>query len=602
MSLAPASAGPDIAQWPPLDGVAATHGPALLEWAACAPPEKSKLCLVRGARGSGKSQLLAWFLAGSASHPTTTVHATVLAEGLFTDAAAWELGRQLGYGPLAPERLLERLAVDQRPLLVLVVDLHRSGRGPADRPAADPATLVRDLLAPLLDLPQTRAVVEVGDTGLLDGLPGVGPVTTIDVGDKLFTDAGEAPTTEDDFLLPRTPEGRVRWDRASDTVREHALDRALTAPDPGPAIAALVSDPGFLLHGSTVSIAACLADERIPAPRGLRQTWRLAAPHLSDVEYQTSERAAILHTAALGPSPLLSRYLQSLLADHAYAGVWVRQDMAVSALTAIPGKPGKILAADPLGSLFEVEAVTGRYGVPIPQTAAGMPHLDGVAACAEHGALLLSDTGALHHTGGEPGGVLGRIATHHGQAGLGHPDLRPSALGHSPCGRFVVIGDEQGSVHVWDLEAAETAPLSRVLHSAPITAVTCLALPGEGQTLVMSTAMDGTVRLWKTSADPMPRPVEQRPSLATAMTTQQTSAGPLLAVAWNDASLHLWHLPSGRVRVLPLLLPCSSLACTAAPAAPGLPDPSGSRLCLTVGGSEGSYALSLNPARLWSDE
>ncbi|MFF3517374.1 hypothetical protein [Streptomyces sp. NPDC002573] len=602
MSPAPASASPDITQWPPLDGVATTHASTLLDWAASAPPEKSKLCLVRGARGSGKSQLLAWFLAGSASHPSTTVHATVLAEGLFTDAVAWELGRQLGYGPLPPERLLERLAVDQRPLLVLVVDLHRSGRGPADRPAADPATPVRDLLAPLLDLPQTRAVVEVGDTDLLDVLAAVGPVTTIDVGDKPFTDAGEAPTTEDDSPLPRTPDGRVRWDEASETIREHALDWALTAPDPEPAIAALVSDPGFLLHGSTVSIAASLADERIPAPRGLRQTWRLAAPHLSDLEYQTSERAAVLHTAALGPSPLLARYLQSLLADHAYAAAWARQDTAVSALTAVPGKPGTILAADPLGSLFEIEAATGRHGVPIPQTAAGMPSLDGMAACAEHGALLLSDTRALHHTGEEPGSVLDRIAAHHGRASLGHPDLRPSALGHSPCGRVVVIGDEQGSVHVWNLEASEAAPLSRVLHSAPVTAVTCLVLPGEEQSLVMSTAMDGTVRLWKTSQDPMPRPAEQRPALATAMTTQQTSAGPLLAVAWNDASLHLWHLPSGRVRTLPLLLPCSSLACTTAPAVPNHPAPSGSPLCLTIGGSEGSYALSLNPGRLWSDE
>ncbi|MFF4799262.1 WD40 repeat domain-containing protein [Streptomyces sp. NPDC001351] len=594
------STGPDITQWPPPDGVTATHGPALLEWAACVPPEKSRLCLVRGARGSGKSQLLAWFLAGSASHPSTTVHATVLAEGLFADAVAWELGRQLGYGPLAPERLLERLAVDRRPLFVLVVDLHRSGRGPADRPAADPTTLVRDLLAPLLELPQTRAVVEVGDTAFLDGLTDVGIVTTIDVGDEPFTDAGAAATAEDDLLLPRTPEGRVRWDEASGTAREHALDRALAAPEPESAVARLVSDPGFLVHGSTVSIAACLADERIPAPRGLRQTWELAAPHLSDAQYDTTERAAVLHAAALESSPLLARYLLPLLADHAWTAVWARQDTAVSALAAVPGKSGTILVADPLGSLFEMDAGSGRYGVSIPQTAAGLPRLDGMAAWSEHGALLLSDTGALHRTGEEPGGVLGRIAAHHGRAALAHADQRPSALGQSPCGKVVVIGDEQGSVHVWRLEAGETVPLSRVLHPAPVTAVTCLALPGEGQTLVMSTALDGTVRLWKTSADPMPRPVEQRPALATAMTAEQTSVGPLLAVAWNDASLHLWHLPSGRVRAVPLLLPCSSLACTPAPAVADEPAHSASRLRLMIGGSEGSYALSLDAARLWS--
>src|SRR5205085_10134553 len=135
-------AGPDIAAWPPLEGAAAAHGPALLNWAADTSPKRPRVCLVRGARGSGKSQLLAWFLMGSAGHPRTVVHAAVLAEGMLTDAFAWELGRQLGYGPLSPTRLLDRLVVDQRPLLLLVPDLHRSGRGPADLPPARPATLV----------------------------------------------------------------------------------------------------------------------------------------------------------------------------------------------------------------------------------------------------------------------------------------------------------------------------------------------------------------------------------------------------------------------------------------------------------------------------
>lgn len=603
MSVIPAPAGPDIADWPtPLDGVTAAHGPALLGWAAETSPVRSRVCLVRGARRTGKSQLLAWFLAGSASHPSAAVHATVLAEGLFTDAAAWDLGRQLGYGPLAPDRLLERLAVDRRPLLLLVVDLHRSGRGPANRPAAEPATLVQDLLVPLLELPQTRAVVEVGGTELLDGLADVGAVTVIDVGDEPVTEAVEAveaPPGEyaSTAHLPRNPEGRVRWDQVPETVREHALDWALTAPEP--AVGPLLTDPGFLLHGSAVSIAACLADERIPTPPGLRQTWRLAAPQLSDGEYDTAERAAVLHTATLESSPTLARYLLPLVADHAYAAVWARQDAAVTALAAPPGKPGTLLAADALGSLSELDSATGRYIAPAPVTVAGTLRPLSMAACGEHGLLLLSDTGALHRASEDAGGVLGHLATHHGRAALGDPNLRPTALGVSPCGNFAVIGDEAGSVHVWSLEASGTAPRSRSLHSAPVTAVTCLSLPGEGQTLVMSAAMDGTVRLWETSGDPMPSPVEQRPALATAMATEQIPQGPLLAVAWNDASLHLWHLPSGSVRVLPLLLPCSSLAFGTA-SDPGPSDPAGSRFCLTVGGSEGSYALGLNTERLWS--
>lgn len=98
--------------------------------------------------------------------------------------------------------------------------------------------------------------------------------------------------------------------------------------------------------------------------------------------------------------------------------------------------------------------------------------------------------------------------------------------------------------------------------------------------------MDGTVRLWETSADPMPAPVEQRPALVTAMTAARTADGPVLAVAWNDATLHLWHLLTSRVRPVPLLVPCQALALSPA-----------SRL--TVGGPEGAYALRLDTARLW---
>ncbi|NUQ99111.1 MAG: hypothetical protein HOY79_22005 [Streptomyces sp.] len=61
---------------------------------------------------------------------------TIPSASLFTDAFAWELGRQLGYGPLSPDRLLERLTADPRPPAALVPDLHLAGRGPADRPPA----------------------------------------------------------------------------------------------------------------------------------------------------------------------------------------------------------------------------------------------------------------------------------------------------------------------------------------------------------------------------------------------------------------------------------------------------------------------------------
>jgi hypothetical protein len=107
-----------------------------------------------------------------------------------------------------------------------------------------------------------------------------------------------------------------------------------------------------------------------------------------------------------------------------------------------------------------------------------------------------------------------------------------------------------------------------------------------GPTFVFSAALDGSVRLWKTSTEPMPVPVEQRPYLATALAAADTPAGPVLAVAWSDAELHLWHVPSGRMRALPLLHACHALALT-------------SRGVLVIGGPDGLYAVRLRPDTLW---
>ncbi|CAL9404707.1 hypothetical protein SUDANB6_01530 [Streptomyces sp. enrichment culture] len=56
----------DIASWPPLDDDKRAFGQQLLGWAADDSGDRPRLCLLRGAEGSGKSRLLAWFLAGAA--------------------------------------------------------------------------------------------------------------------------------------------------------------------------------------------------------------------------------------------------------------------------------------------------------------------------------------------------------------------------------------------------------------------------------------------------------------------------------------------------------------------------------------------------------
>lgn len=578
--------GPDAAAWAPLDSVTAAHGPALLGWAA--DGTRSRVCQVRGAAGSGKSTLLAWFLAGSVRNPeTVTVHAAVLAEGLFADAFAWDLGRQLGYGPTSPSRLLDQLTADGRPLLVLVADLHRSGRGPADRPPSRPATLVQDVLGPLLRHPQVRAVVEVGETSLIEEWVEPADLETLDVGDEPLATAPDAEPPP--LGLPRTDDGRVRWDEAPDAVREHALDHALHSDDPAAAVARLLADPGFLVHGSAVAIAVCLADERLPAPPGLRETWRLAAPRLSDRDVDPTERAALLHTAALGPSPALARFVAPLIEEHPYRAAWCRPGTPRTAVAVLPSNPGTLVTADPLGDLTTLDASAGRSLTAVRAPDAGSVRAQSIAALADDCLLLLADTGTLLPAAEDRYGTLDRITVHHGKAALDEPSALPTALGQSPCGTVLVIGDGRGGVHVWSPRQPEPGPLSRALHRAPVTAVTALVLPGDGHVLVMSAAMDGSVRLWETSADPMPAPVEQRPALPTALAVTRTDLGPLLAVAWNDALLHVWQVATGRMYSLPLLFPCSSLAFTAGPT-------------LTVAGTHGTCALTLDTARMWTTE
>lgn len=258
----------DITSWPPIDEETRPFGQRLLDWAADGNGAGPRLCLVRGAEGSGKSRLLAWFLAGTIDRPGVTVHATVPSEGLTAESFAWELGRQLGYGPLSPARLLDQVALDERPLLLLVPDLHRAGAGAADLPTGAPETLVAEVLEPLLTLPHVRAAVEVGESGLLTA----DRAEVVDLGDSAGAPrAGETPYPELLAVVPHTSDDRPDWSQAPDAVRRHILDAALRADDEGAAVRDLLTDPGFLVHGSAAALTAALADARIPVPGRLRE-------------------------------------------------------------------------------------------------------------------------------------------------------------------------------------------------------------------------------------------------------------------------------------------------------------------------------------------
>lgn len=579
------AAAPEFTAWPQLEGV--EQGGALFDWAV--DREGPRICLVKGPQGSGKSRLLAWLLAGSstASVPATTVHATVPAEGLCTEVFAWELGRQLGYGPTSPDQLLNRVALDQRVLFLLVPDLHRSGRGPVDLPQSRPEALAQDLIRHLLALEHVRAVVEVGDSGLLDDLEAATIACAGEPGP-----ADEDPPSWDDLIavVPRAPSGAPDWTRAPEDVREQILEQALREANgrPTPQVLHLLSDPGYLVYGPARAITAAIADERLPLPEGGRAIWQRAAPQLTATGRTPTERAALLHAAALGTNDRLAEYLRPLAEQNAWSAAWSRPGFPVAALGVTPDGAPELVAADALGRLVGY-GVGGENAVAVPPAAPRHLRPHQIAVRDSQSLLALDDSRALHPLcdpdAMEAQDALARIAAHHGTAALASPGAQATALGGSPDGRYAVVGDGEGRVHRWFLhgpEASESEPLTTHLHSGKVLATACLPLPDQGLDLVFSAGLDGSVRLWETSTDPMPVPVSQRPALVTALAAADTTAGPLLAAAWNDSELHVWHVLSGTSRTVPLARPAAALAFTR----DGL---------LAVGDQYGVWAMRISP-------
>ncbi|MEU0408641.1 hypothetical protein ABZ307_12635 [Streptomyces griseorubiginosus] len=607
MTVGTVTPGPDLASWPPLDDHKRAFGQRLLDWAADDTGAGPQLFLVRGAEGSGKSHLLAWFLAGAAGHPRTTVHATVLAEGLTAEAFAWSLGRQLGYGPLSPDRLLDQVAADERPLLILVPDLHRAGAGPADLPSAAPETLVAELLEPLLALPQLRAAVEVGTSGLLSAHGGV---EAVDLGEGDGGGTGQPSYADLLAAVPHTTDNRPDWSRAPDPVRRRILDAALRTDDQGAAVRGLLADPGFLVHGSATALTATLADARIPVPGRLREVWRRAVPELTAYHPDSAERAALLHAASVATDPGLAEYLRPLAGQHWWSSVWARPALPVTALALVPGEARQLLVSEPTGRLGTYDVGSGGLlGVASGVSGASLDTSPGVsdgaapsfghpavvrprslAARDARSALLLDRSDALLPlvTGDDPttAFALERIAEHHGSAALAGEESLVTALGgggtRSP---YAIVGDRGGTVHVWSLGAYQDVPRSHRVHEQPVTTATCVDT-ADGLTLTFTAGADGSVRLWETSAEPMPVPVQRRRYRTTALAAADTPAGPVLAVAWNDGEVHLWHVLSGRVQVLPWLRACDALALT----------PDG---LLVVADPEGLSAVRLRLDVLW---
>ncbi|MEY9849696.1 hypothetical protein ABH940_006806 [Streptacidiphilus sp. BW17] len=523
-----------------------------------AGPESPRLLRLIGGPGSGKSRLLATLRRHSDTGPNgrtaqARVDASVPAAGQTAATVAWELGRQLGYGPLDPRELVARIADDAHPVTIVVPDLHRAGVGllggadvPSERVSAA-AEIAAQVLAPLLELPHVRIAAETGTTGLLS-----------DIADTLDIDLGFDPETGPEEATPPADEAAAPpLGPGSDwtAVDLHERDRALTTAaveERG----RLLADPGYLVHGSPVAVTAALADPETRAPGRLRRVWAAAAPAVTTPGIDAVERAALLHAAALGADKALATYLRPLAATHAWCARWSQPLDGAVALTAMAGG---LALVDAEGQVRLFDADTGEQDDVIPADPDIRP--GSLTAAAERLLIGTGSDGTVHILGpNAPSPAAVAVAARHNLRTLADEQARPLAL-DGGAGIPVAVACADGRVHLWPLDGAPMRPTTYQAHGLPITGV-AVVQPSDGPLLVATGSLDGTVRLWDGhSVSVMQVPSARRGTLPSALAATDSASGPILAAAWSDQRICLWHLASGRVSVVPWLGPVKALAC-----------------------------------------
>ncbi|WP_158920513.1 WD40 repeat domain-containing protein [Streptomyces sp. NBRC 109706] len=641
--------------WPPLGAGRGVAGRVLVEWARGA--ESPGLCLIGGARGAGKSHLLAWFAAHGGGDAATRVNAVVPAAGLTPVAVLWELARQLDWDARTLPELLAIAAGDRRPLLIGFADLHRAA--PGGRLSG--FRLVPELLEPLLRQPWVRVVAEVGPVAASEF--GV-EATVIDLDDPRFTDrdayaewygglgpggppvvpadvpyphpvlgrlaarlpagppasedparalcevwwqrqspaeqralgtlarlrgrvgpdtwravhtalrpedtaiaADEAlgegpfelplpalaelaplPTESEVFdallsLVPRNPQGIAEWAEAPRYVRDHIAGHATAEEE----AALLLSDPGFLVHGSVSDIAGLLDRPGLPAPRALPAVWRAVGPVLGWAGDGLAERAAILHAGALARVPRLAGLLAPAADGHPFRARWSRLRRRVTVASgpargerwpgavralAFDAASSGLVAADPLGQLRQLDVATGvPAGRVVNELRAPVVAL---APLGDGAWAALSDAGTVRLVG--PGGDAPTPAPFD----VLNAERSPvSCLGGDAAGRLLVCGHESGQVTVYEGGVRQA---SVRFAEVPVTAVDCLRL-GNGRVLVVGAVADGRVVLWGPPEAPSGVPLVSRAAVPMALVAAHTSVGVVLAVSWANGLVELLGLP-----------------------------------------------------------
>lgn len=112
------------------------------------------------------------------------------------------------------------------------------------------------------------------------------------------------------------------------------------------------------------------------------------------------------------------------------------------------------------------------------------------------------------------------------------------AIAPTPDGQILLSGDQQGTLHLWDLERQEIV-WTLTGHTQPITAIVVSA---DGKT-ILSSSLDHTIRQWDLHQGRLHRVLQGHTNGVTALAL--SADGQWLASGSRDQTLKLWNLQTG---------------------------------------------------------
>lgn len=547
---------------PPLQSPKGGREPAaagLLGWLA--DPKAPSMCVVSGPPRIGKSYLLAWLAREGIKQGVPAeraVHAVVPLARISLRGALWALASQLDIAARAPDELIGALHSDPRRSVFVFPGLEEAG---LDRPES--VRIAQQLLLPLLRVAHVRVVTEArAGSQVHHLLESVNPAI-MNLADSRWTDQARYEAWRErrsggNQLLGKTDDAPPSPGSVVDALSGGHERSELSLPSPSQ-----LSEPDFLIAADPLIVTAAFeaettqAGESAQAVTGLREAWVRAGQALCEAR-SPSSRALILR-GALGSNELggVRSALDRQASDEPWSIPWsvVRGDAEwpgpVAALAGGRDEHAeRLLLANHTDVVQSMNPDTSRPIGRLRASECGRPI--SLASLPDRSVFLLDEWGAIH----EASATSQRLSARRMES-LFAPDADPWQPLRLSAARYpsrvdcrltamtatahgLLFGDTVGRVHLLD----ETGTPTKVLpiHEGPVNALATANL--DDLALVYSGGIDGSVRVWAPSADPLPTPFLQRNVPVSALTIGRVLHGIALVVAWGDGLVELHALES----------------------------------------------------------